>query len=607
MFNNLQPFQIAISFVLIMSFCLAPLGQDLVSYSSIASGSSVFVYRNTPRAAKRVAPARPVRTQVARQQSASRIKKQIETIARTAPKLGREKAIGPDKLPPSRSAMKPVAASKLFAGVGEYYLTLNDLDNALEMFREAKILDADNAAAKMGYSEALALKGNEKLEKYLPKEAKVLFEDALLNNPKNSAAYFGLGEVYAQLDQTADAILSYEKSIENDPKLTEIYVPLGILYFQTGAIAKADDMLSKAIVASPERAETQYFYGLVRASQNRHDDAVAAFQKARAIDPNYSEAYFRAGESLSALKRPGEAVAEYQRAVGLKKDYFEAWFGLGESQLEAGNFADSLTAFTTAKKLRSDSWEAYAGLGDANIKLTKYTDAAGNFDTAATLFMRKPDFNKEIAADLFSKKGFAIGQQCPLNQKMFVPCQWPAAIKALEKAVELSGKPFDYTNLGWAYFNASRIDRDNKLIAEQKAKLDLAKIALQKAMDADPQLIDAVQNFGVVQNDLGDFRSAIETFKRVIDKQPDWAFAKYALGSAYFALGDYDNAAAALRAALEKDPNYIAALSSLGSLAVKRKDLKEANKILDELRQKNALDAAAQLEQEIRLSGFKRK
>ena len=36
------------------------------------------------------------------------------------------------------------------------------------------------------------------------------------------------------------------------------------------------------------------------------------------------------------------------------------------------------------------------------------------------------------------------------------------AIKALEKAVELGGKPIDQTNLGWAYFNASRVDRDNK-------------------------------------------------------------------------------------------------------------------------------------------------
>ena len=93
------------------------------------------------------------------------------------------------------------------------------------------------------------------------------------------------------------------------------------------------------------------------------------------------------------------------------------------------------------------------------------------------------------------------------------------------------------------------------MIADQQAKLQLAKAALQKALDADPTFIDALQNMGVVQNDLGDFRGAIETFKKVIEKEPDWAFTRYALGSAYFMLGEYDNAAAAFRAQAPARPS----------------------------------------------------
>lgn len=608
MFTKIRRFQIVISAVLIGVLWLTPLaasGQDLVSYSSIASGSSVFVFRNAPRAAKRVMAAKPVRTQAARLQTVARIKKQYETIARTNPRPNREKIVTPDNIPRIKS-LPPDKGSKLFAGVGEYYIQQNDIENAIDVFREAMTLDPKNIAAKLGYSEALALKGNDQLEKNQPDKAKALFTEALAYNVKNSAAYFGLGEVYSELDQTSDAIASYEKSLENDPKLTEIYVPLGILYFQSGAIAKADEMLTKALAASPERAETQYFYGLLRSSQGRNEEALPAFQKARAIDPTYAEAFYRAGETLDALKRPGEAVAEYQNAVALKKDYFDAWFGLGGAQYDVGNYAGSAEAFTVAKRLRNDNWQTNSGLGDANLKLGNYDAAASNFELAITLLTRVKDFNKETAADLYSKRGFAIGQQCPINQRKSFPCQWPSAIRALEKAVELGGKPIDYTNLGWAYFNASRVDKGNKMIADQQAKLQLAKTALQRALDADPTFIDAVQNMGVVQNDLGDFRGAIETFKKVIEKQPNWAFTRYALGSAYFLQGEYDNAAAAFRAALDKDPNYIAALSSLGSLEVKRKNLKETNKILEQLRQKD-VDAARTLEQEIRLSGFKLK
>jgi len=593
-----------------MSFWLMPIAassQDLVAVSSITGGSSVFVFRSATRSARRVTAAKPARTQTARIQSVSRIKKQYETIARTGPKINRASVVTPDRLPPQKNTMPPAQAAKLFAGVGEYFIEKNELDNAIDKFRDALSLDSKNVAAKLGLSEALALKGNDRLEKELPKEAKALFLEALQYDPKNSAAYFGLGEVYGELDQTGDAIANYEKALENNKGLTEIYVPLGILYFQTGEIAKADDMLTKAVAASPERAETQYFFGIVRAAQGRNEEAVEAFKKARTIDPNYAESFGRLGDILVTLKRPAEAVPEYQKAVALKSNYFEAWFGLGGAQYDTGSYADSLIAFTNAKRIRNDSWETYAGLGDANLKLGNFNDAASNFNIAATFFTRVPDFNKEIAADLYSKIGFAIGQQCPLNQAKFVPCQWSSAIKALEKAVELGGKPIDYTNLGWAYFNASRVDRDNKMVADQQTKLQFAKTNLQRAIDANPPFIDsALQNLGAVQNDLGEYKAAIDTLKRVAEKQPDWAFTRYALGAAYFKANDFDNAATAFRAAIDKDPNYIAAISSLGSVEVKRKNLKEANKIVEQLKAKDPV-AARKLEQEIKLSGFKLK
>ncbi len=614
MFSKIRQFRVVISLTLIALLWLTPIAasaQDLVAVSSITGGSSVFVFRSQARSAKRVAAAKPVRTQAQRMQTVARIKKQYVTIAQTTPRPNRAKAVTPDKIP-KPNTLPPAQAAVLFAGVGEYLIQQGDLENAIDKFRDAMSLDSKNVAAKLGLSEALALKGNDRLEKELPKEANALFLEALQFDPKNSAAYFGLGEVYGELDQTNEAIANYEKALENNIGLTEIYVPLGILYFQSGEVAKADDMLSKAVAASPERAETQYFFGLVRASQGKTEEAVSAFQKARTIDPTYAEAFDRLGDTLMTLKRPGEAVVEYQKAVSLKKDYFDAWFGLGGALYDSGNYAESLTAFGNAKRLKNDSWETYAGLGDANLKHGNFNDAASNFDLAATFLTRVKDFNKETAADLYSKRGFALGLQCPINQAKFVPCQWSSAIRSLEKAVELGGKPIDYTNLGWAYFNASRVDKNNKMVADQQAKLQLAKTALQKAIDANPLFVDSVRaNLGAVQNDLGDFRGAIETLKKVVDeKGTSWVFSRYALGSAYFLAGEYDNAVAAFRAAmdaaLDKDPIYVYALSSLGSLEVKRKNLKEANKILDQLRKKDPA-AAGKLEQEIKLSGFKLK
>ena len=73
--------------------------------------------------------------------------------------------------------MPPDAASKLFAGVGEYYMDRDDFDNAIDFFRESAQLDAKNTNARMGLSEALGLKGNDLLVKDSGQAARKFFEE----------------------------------------------------------------------------------------------------------------------------------------------------------------------------------------------------------------------------------------------------------------------------------------------------------------------------------------------------------------------------------------------------------------------------------------------
>ena len=321
--------RLIISSCVIAAFLLAPIrnnAQGLLPITSITGGSSVFAFRSVAKAVKRfIAAVKPTRTRAQRNETVAKIRKQYETIAKVTPRLNRAKVIDPDKLPTNTRTLPAAEGSKLFAGVGEYYNDKGDYEKAIEFFRDAVALDETNVSAKSGFSEALAIKGNDFLVKDQAAAAKGVFLEALKLDPKNSAAYFGLGEVYAELDQTADAIASYEKSLDNNKDLTEIYVPLGILYYQAGEIAKADVLLTKALAFSGDSSETQFFLGLVRSSQNRNDEALVAFQKAKTLDVALAEAFFYSGEILVRLKRTAEAVPDYQKAVEIKPGYFDAW------------------------------------------------------------------------------------------------------------------------------------------------------------------------------------------------------------------------------------------------------------------------------------------
>ncbi|HRI03641.1 MAG TPA: tetratricopeptide repeat protein [Pyrinomonadaceae bacterium] len=602
MFNRSWMFRAVTAAVLVTVISMSSLSvaaQDLVAVSSLSGSSSVFVFRSGSRGSKPRPVAKPTRTKTQRLASAVKIKKQYETIAKNTTKVNRAKIIDPNKLGPKGGRdLPPVQASKLFAGVGEYYVDKAEYEQAFEFFREAIRLDPKNVMANTGYSEALALNGNALLVADKGEQAKGYFLEAIKFDPKNAAAYFGLGELYSGTDNQAEAISSYEKSLATDKGLTEIYVPLGILYYQSGEIAKADDLLTKALLTSGDSAETQFFLGLVRAAQNRNDEALAAFQKAKTIDPTYADAYFNTAEVLVRLKRTADAIPEYKQAISLRPNYLDAIAGLGQAYLDLGNYPDAIIQLKAAEKLKSDNWEVLLSLGDAFRMSGEFNNAIPRYTNALLFYTKQPNFSKEIAADLNSKLGFSLGKQCEANTARFVSCErptnlWQGAVTAMEKAVELSGgNAIDQANLGWAYYNYARLDIDANNKAGADAKLVLAKEALQKAVAGNPIVADgALQNLGGVLIDQGDFAGAINALKQVVDTHPDWTFSRYALGTAYFKVNDFDNSAKWFRAVLEREPKYVGALTSLGYAEIKRKNGKEVKRIVDVLKTLSPGDA----------------
>ncbi len=593
MFDKLRPLQFCLSAILFASSALTPVAivaQDLVPVSSITGGSSVFVFRNTARAAKRyVATNKPKRTKEQRIETVRKIKRQYETIARTTPR--REKAQTVDPAKAVSQALVPAQGSIRFAGIGEFYLEKGEIDKAFEAFRDAIRLDETNIAAKTGFSEALATRGNELLLKDEASTAKGMFLEALKYDPKNSAAYSGLGEAYADLDQTAEAITNYENALENNKDLTEIYVPLGILYYQSGEITKADDMLTKAIGNSAESAETQFFMGLVRTAQVRDEEALVAFTKAKTLDPTNADAFYNTAETLARLKRVSDAIPDYQKATEIRPDFFDAWFNLGEAHLSLGDHLNASKAYQAAAKLKNNNWEVFSGLGESYRLSNEFEKAEANYRLASLFLAQIKDYDKAKEADFNSKIGLVIGQQCDINTAKNITCNWTSAIKALQRAVDATDNPVDYVNLGWAYFRAGHEQAERRNMPAARPFLESAQTALQKAVDAGPPASDfALQNLASVQIDLGDNKAAIDTLNKLIATRPDLDFARYALGVAYFKNNDFTNAEKWFRAAIDKEPKNVTYLIALGNTLISRKDGKGLKLLIQQLK---ALDPAS--------------
>jgi len=575
--------------------------QDIVSVSDITGGTSVFVFPGSSRAVakKFVSTTRARRSKSERLETAKRVTKQYSTLAKTEPRRMRSTTVDPnDPRLKDIPRMSREEASKLFAGVGEYYMDRDDFDKAIDFFRESVQLNKDNASAASGLSEALALKGNHLLTQDAFPVARKFFEEALIYNNKNAPATFGLAEVLTELGNDQEAAENYEKALVLDKDLTEIFVPLGILYYQSSVsttnnasatdraryLAKADDFLTKARALNANDAETQYYYGLVRLAQNNDQEALTAFNRAKTLNPQSAEAFYYAGLANSRLNKNKEAVADFEQAVALRDNYFEAHFGLGSAQFELNNWDAAIAAYEKAKRLRNDNAEVVANLGDAYRQKGNFNQAESNYNLAGLFFERQKDFAtnqelRETASETYAKAGFAIAKQCELNIRTSVPCKWEAAVRALEKSAALTSKPVDNANLGWALHNAGRADIAAGRADVGRQKMMRARDILKQAVDSNPKYLEGpLLNLGMVYTDLGDYQGAIDTFKKVIAKEPKWVFAINELGLAYYNAGNLKEAVAQFKKAIGRDNKYAAAYYNLGRAEFKNGNIGEANK-----------------------------
>jgi tetratricopeptide (TPR) repeat protein len=598
---------------------------EIVTSEDISGGSSVFVFRKSSKApqAKFAPKAKPKRGKVEKAETRKKFdveakkvtpqRKKITAKVTATPKPTPKPSPGkPTPKPTPIKTMSPEDASNAIGVGAEIYLERGEVDKAIGGFQEAIKLYSANTLAKEGLSEALTVKGEKVAASDGFDYAIPYYEKAVANNPNNAVALARLGAAYEELEDDAKAFEYYQKAVAANPNLTTIYAPLGIGYYQRGEIEKADQLLTKAVAVSNDDYQTQYLLGLIHYKKNRDEQAIAAFKRTLELKNDFAEAHYFLGEVYDRNKRDNEAFEQYNEAVKDNPKYAEAWFDLGAAYFNKERYQDAINAYQKAVQFNNANYEAHANLADVyrvlayntivkNIQDEKlrnelYGKAEGSYRTATDLAENNPKAKEDRTgmAELYNKYGFVLGRLL----------KWNSAIAALNKSISYNPDATDYTNLGWAYYNASQVDARNKQNESAKAKLEQGRDFLQKAVAMDKNSKAAYMNLGVTQNELGDYAGAIDSMKKCLSLQPDWFLALNELGYAYRGTGDLGEAVKNFKRAseiaekklsgakseLDKAIGNAQVTNSLYNWAtteVDRGNEKEARKVQDKLRKYN--------------------
>jgi Flp pilus assembly protein TadD len=157
-------------------------------------------------------------------------------------------------------------------------------------------------------------------------EAEVLFNEILALQPGVPEAYNGLGFIYAQRKDWAQAEQNYLSALDLRPGDPEFTGALAKVYQDSGQEEKAAELMSQAAANNPEDAVTQLNQGVFLLNSGQNVEAQAAFEAALAADPSLSEAHYHLGTILVGQGKVPESIEhlEVYLASGPKNEQYAA-------------------------------------------------------------------------------------------------------------------------------------------------------------------------------------------------------------------------------------------------------------------------------------------
>jgi superkiller protein 3 len=210
---------------------------------------------------------------------------------------------------------------------------------------------------------------------------------------------------------------------------------------------------------------------LARGGQDANESAVDLLSRAIEADPNFVVAQYTLGTVHQALGNRWKAAAQYRASTQLDPTYPEPFKALGDLFLAAPRrlFDQAVEAYAKAIELRPFYAEAHVGLGDAKA-------AKGDVDGAIGAYQKALAYN------------------------------------AVNPKVHMSLGKIYYSEKGLYYESVT---------------------AYKKAIDLDPQSVEARMGLGEVYEDKGLYKEAIEEYRKVIEVDGKHTGAMYNLALVY--------------------------------------------------------------------------
>jgi len=333
-------------------------------------------------------------------------------------------------------------------------------------------------------------------------------EQAIQANPNNHQAWYNKAQKLSNLERYSEALAAYDKALQINQNYIQAWSGRSLTLRRLDRFDEALVSANKALKINPNFAEGWKDKCGALWALKRHQEALTACDKAVKLQPDFPQAWRNRGLVLMSLKRYEDALASFDKAVQLKPDYFGALFDRGRVLGTLQRFEEAVALFDKAIKLQPNDQYAWTYRGAALAGMQQYQQAMDSYAKATQI---DPTYQSAWNAPIILERKWR---------------EYKKAIASGDLVLQTKLRQSD----SWYYRAAFLSDAQNILAS------------YDKALQINPDNIDAWNDQGIILEDLGRYQEAIAAYDQAIQVNPKFGWAWYNRGNALQALGRYEEA-----------------------------------------------------------------
>lgn len=465
------------------------------------------------------------------------------------------------------------------ASMAQAHLVEGDAKAAEEFFNKALKADPANRALQMALADLYARQG--RLD-----EAQKSLKELIDTNPEQSGLRYIFGEFLLRRGQAEGALEQYIETLKTEPDRHHARDRLYDMYLARQNAEEARKLTASLISELPEDPGVHYFKGRDLELDGKLNEALTSFLEAIKLMNNFSPAFRRAGLIEMQLGKEREGVEHLNQAIAIDAGDVGARLALARHLYlrreldQATEHVEQILAryprqfganllradiallegeLDIARKVYEFFVEAFPDNPNAPFKMGLLEERSKNFDKAREWYRKTLSFDENVLP--------------PARRYAMLSTRFkkiPEIITEIEEFRERSKKSRGEYDLLLATLAIGNQEDPNRF--------DTAKALFERAIAENDSLIGAYAGLGAIAAKDGDIDTAIENYKKLLEKNPDHLPTMMLLAGTYERKEAAKEAAEVYAKILERSPRFGPAANNLAYIMAEQLngDLDEA-------------------------------